>query len=208
MRMTRGWTGLRSALFALAIGLASASGAKASPALINYSTSGGVDSSGVTGANVISFNSVDQGAFVTPSAFSLGEFLTAALPAGVSTSYTNTPFHVTYGINQINGTNTSIEPITITGLLNGTITGPSQSSVVATFNPITTPDFTISSTNNELSVLSTTVSLVPSTTNGGRTTAQAQLLTQIAPVPEPATIAVFLTAMAGVGLRRRLRPRA
>lgn len=208
MRMTRRWTGLRVAVFALAIGLTGASGASASPSLFGYTTSGGVDSTGVSGSNVISFNSVVDGAFVTPSAFSLGEFLVAALPAGVSTTYTNTPFHVTFGIKQVDGTNATIDPITITGVLNGTITGPSQSSVVATFDPVSKPDFTVGSANNELSVLSTTASLVPSTTNGGRTTAQAQLLSHAAPVPEPATIAFFLTAIAGVGLRRRLRPRA
>jgi hypothetical protein len=207
MRMTRGWTGLRTAVFALAIGLTAASGASASPTLINYSTSGGVDSTGVSGPNVISFNSVSNGAFVTPSAFSLGEFLVAALPAGVSTTYTNTPFHVTFGINQVNSTNTSITPMTITGELNGTITGPSQSSVVATFDAVSSPNFTIGGANDVLSILGTTVSLVPSTTNSGRTTAQAQLLSNSAPVPEPATLAVFATAIAGITLRRRLRAR-
>jgi hypothetical protein len=206
--MTRGWTGLRTAVFALAIGLTGASGASASPSLFSYSATGGVDSTGVVGSNVISFNSVSTGAFVTPSAFSLGEFLVAALPAGVSTTYTNTPFHVTFGVQQVDGTNTTITPITISGVLNGTITGPSQSSVIATFDPVSKPDFTVGASNNELSVLSTTVSLVPSTTNGGRTTAQAELLSHIAPVPEPATIALFLTAIAGVGIRRRLRPQS
>lgn len=208
MRSTSGWIGPRTAAFALAIGLMAASGASASPTLINYSTSGQIGSTGVSGPNMVSFNSVADGAFVTPSAFSLGEFLVAALPPGVTTTYQNTPFSVTYAIKQVNGKDTSIAPITITGKLNGDLTGPSQSSVIATFNPISVPNFTIGELDNTLSILGSTVSLVPSTTNGGRTTSQAQLFAQAAPVPEPTTFAVFAVAIAGLGYTRLRRAKA
>ena len=52
-----------------------------------------------------------------------------------------------------------------------------------------------------------TVSLVPSTTNGGRTTVQGQVTVTASAVPEPATAALFLTAAAAYGLRRRFRAR-
>jgi hypothetical protein len=205
MRISRGWTGLRTAVVALAFTALSATGASASPSLVNYSTSGTVNATGISGSNVISFNSVSNGAFVTPSAFSLGEFLVAALPAGVSTTYSNTPFSVTFGIQQVDGVNVSFLPVAITGHLNGTISGPSQSSVVATFDPVATPNLNVGGSSDVLSILSPTVSLVPSTTNGGRTTVQNQLLSNSIPLPEPATLAVFLTALAGLGLHRRLR---
>ena len=57
-----------------------------------------------------------------------------------------------------------------------------------------------------LAILDAAVSLVPSSTNGGRTTAQGRNVVQQVPTnntPEPASIAVFLTAIASVGLRRR-----
>ncbi len=90
------------------------------------------------------------------------------------------------------------------------MSGPDQSNVVATFDPISKPNFTTGGFGNTLSVLDPQVSLVPSTTNSGQTTAQAHLAVVAAPsssnqVPEPATIAFFLTTIAGLGLRHRFR---
>jgi hypothetical protein len=102
-------------------------------------------------------------------------------------------------------------PVTIDGVLNGTITGGSQSEVVANFNTTTLAPFTTGNFSNTLAVLDSPLSLVPSSTNGGLTTAQAQMIVQSIspqPAPEPTSIAVFLTAIAGVSLRRRLRRRA
>jgi hypothetical protein len=178
--------------------------------LMGYSTSGRIGVTGISGPNVISFNSVAQASFEAPSSLSLGEFLVAALPAGISTTYTNTPFQISYIDQSVDGNNpgTNQTPIMLTGLLNGTVTGPSQSSVVATFNPIPINEFQTGNFQNILSLQNSSLSLVPSTTNGGQTTAQAQIIVKAAPVPEPATIAIFLTAIAGVGLRRRFRAAA
>jgi hypothetical protein len=202
------------AAVALAMGLAGASAAEAAP-LISYSTSGTIGLTGVTGPNIISFNSVATGDYDAPSSLSLGEFLVAPLAPGVSSTYTNTPFSITYLTNSIDGAPPvpNQTPITITGTLSGTVTGSGQSNVVATFNPLSTTTFRTGGYNNSFQISDATVSLVPSTTNGGRTTAQSRNSVTAVPapppqVPEPASIAVFLTAAAGLGLRRRTRTRS
>jgi len=208
MRRTHELTGLRTAVVALGLVIASTSAAQAS-ALVNYSTSGSIDSTGVTGAGVISFIPVANSNFTAPSQFSLGEFQVAGLLGTQTTTYDNTPFHITYLVNSVDGTAPSPNetPIQISGVLNGSITGGSQSSVEATFDPIGTPTFLTGDIQNTLTIKNNSLDLVPSTTSGGRTTAQARL--DIAPgtpsnTPEPTSIALFVTALGGLGLRQRL----
>ncbi len=221
MRQTRGWNGLRTAVVALGLFAWTSSGAEAS-ALVTYQTSGNVKfDSGVTGDNVINFNSVSKVAdaanpgtfiipgFISPSSFSLGEFQVAPLDEGKITTYVNTPFSINY-IPIDEGTGTAVsesKPTPITGVLNGEVTGADRSTVVATFNSATIPDFVTGLNTNKLSINDTSLSLVPSTSNGGRTTAQAYLEStpSATPIPEPTTIALFLTTLAGLGLRHRVR---
>jgi PEP-CTERM motif len=180
-----------------------------------YSTGGTVDNSGITGTNVISFTPVVSGAFTTPSSLSLGEFQVATLPTGSQTDYNNTPFSITYNPVTIAGQNYTGGPITITGTLSGNVTG-SQSSVVATFNSITSPVFTSADGTylNTLSVLNSPLALVPSSA-GGITTVQAGLVTTFPSpaggggtnppaTPEPTTLAILGTALVGLGLRKQL----
>ncbi len=210
MRQTRGWNGFRTAVVALGIAALAASGADAA-ALMTYSTVGStIESVGVAGVGAISLNTVNSGSFTNPSSLSLGEFQVAELPEGTSTTYTNTPFHFTFQSKTIDGVEPvpNGTPIVINGVFNGMVNGSNQSTVVATFDPATTiPGFTTGLYTNSLVIPDLNLSLVPSTTNGGRTTAQA-FLTAIptgAPVPEPTTIALFLTTLAGLGLRHRVR---
>ncbi len=209
MRQTRGWNGLRTTVVALGIAALAASNADAA-AVMNYSTVGStIDSAGVTGVGAISFNSVSSGQFTNPSSFSLGEFQVAPLPEGTSTSYNNTGFKLTFLSKLIDGVEPvpNATPIVVAGALNGTVNGSNQSTVVATFDPTTIPEFTTGLYTNNLSIPDLNLSLVPSTSNGGRTTAQAYLnaTTNAPPVPEPTTIALFLTTLAGLGLRHRVR---
>lgn len=171
-----------------------------------YGTSGSIGMTGITGPNVISFVPEASGAFTSPSAFSLGTFVVGYLPPGQTTTYNHTPFAITYAALKVNGNEPTPNqsPITVTGFLNGTVTGPTQSDVVATFSPVAKPTFLTGDYVNKLSVLDPQVSLVPSTTNGGRTTAQAYIQVSAAPIPEPTTIALFATTLVGLGLRRRL----
>ncbi len=170
-----------------------------------YATSGSIGMTGVTGANVISFIPEASSAFTTPSAFSMGTFVVGYLPPGARTSYDNTPFSITYTALKVNGNEPTVNqtPITISGVLNGSVAGPSTTDIVATFSPIENSAFLTDGYINKLSVLDPQVALVPSTTNGGRTTAQAHLRVSAAPIPEPTTIALFATTLLGLGLRRR-----
>lgn len=211
MRNSCRWTGLRTTVFALGFVALSVSSVRAD-AIMNYTTSGSIDSGGVSGPGVISYIPVSNGTFNSPSAFSLGDFQTAALPSGQSTTYVNTPFHITFLANTVNGNtpNPNQTPIQVSGVLNGTVTGSNQSSVVATFDPISNSTFLTGQYSNTIGILDSPLSLVPSTTNNGQTSAQATLDTQFQgtnPIPEPTSIALFLTTLAGLGVRHRVRAR-
>ncbi len=209
MKTTHGWFGLRNAMVALGVAALGGTGAQAAPvsSFVEYSTSGTIDSAGVTGAGTIAFNSIAAESFQASDNFSnfgLGEFLTGALPEGVSTAYVNTPFAITLGVQKINGADPTPNqtPITLTGTLNGTVTGKDSNDVIARYDPLP-PAFQTGGYLNTLSFFENNKSalLVASSTNGGRTTTQLQLAVQ--PVPEPASIAVFLAAAGGLGLLRR-----
>jgi hypothetical protein len=219
---------LRASAFALAcVALAGADVKAAALSGVNhtYSTGGTVLDQGIsspdgsTPTNAISFTPVVSGAFTTPSSLSLGQFQVSTLPTGKETDYNNTPFTITYSPLTINGSDypTTASPITITGTLNGAITG-NQSSVVATFDKISSPVFTSADGTylSTLSVLNTPLALVPASA-GGITTVQAGVVTTFPSpagsggdnsVPEPTTFAILATAVVGFGLRQRLRSRS
>jgi hypothetical protein len=206
MRMSCRWTGLRAGILAAGLVVLSASSGRAD-AIMNYTTSGSIDSTGVSGPGVISFIPVSTNQFNAPSAFSLGDFQVAALPDGQTTTYVNTPFHITYLANTVNGQapDPNETPIQVSGVLNGKVTGSNQSDVVAKFNPISDPTFVTGQFTNTMSFNDNPLSLVPSTTNNGQTSAQAHLDSTFNPVPEPTSIALFLTTLAGLGVRHRVR---
>jgi hypothetical protein len=204
--MVRRWSGISK--LALTLGLVLGSGLPVSAStLMSYTTSGTIDSTGVTGSSIISFKPLTDASFNSPSFFSLGDFQVAALPAGQSTTYDHTPFHITLIVDKADGSVPSPNdtPIVINGELNGTITGPKQSTVRATFDAVGSPSFQTGQFLNILTLPDSGLYLVPSTTNNGVTTAEAHLRTLPAPtIPEPTTIALFLTTLTGLGLRRYL----
>ena len=103
----------------------------------------------------------------------------------------------------------------MTGHLNGTVTGPFQSSVQVSFDPISSPVFALPNNGSgTLNLLKNDQELlVPSSLNNGQTTLQAQVATATSPlgsetgVPEPSTIALFLSTVGGLGLRRLVQRR-
>lgn len=213
MQTTRGWTGFRTAAIALGLFVAGASGARAD-GILNYTTSGGPGTANINGAPAISFVPVQNGSVDTASNISLGTFVVAALPNGQSTTYNNTPFSLSLIPNAFNGTTVQDTPVQVTGYFNGTVTGANQSSVKVTFNPVTTAAFSIGAGAGTLDLSNSQELLVPSSVNGGQTTLQAQVATTNAPsgggdtsAPEPSTIALFLSVLGGVGLRRMVQGR-
>jgi hypothetical protein len=218
MHMTRGWTGLRTAVIALGIIAWTTTGAKAD-ALLTYSTAGSIDTSvGVTGANVISFvptpppgGTVTSTTVDASSNLPLGSFQVAALPSGTTTTYNDTPFSITFLPSKYSGIAlTDPNPVTITGTLSGSVSGSFQSTVQATLNPITTGSFDLAGASSTLNNLENQKLLVPSSA-GGITTVEAVVSTAgghpESPVPEPSTIALFLSTVGGLGLRRFVRNR-
>lgn len=222
MRRNREWTGPGLAVVALLLGLGTASSARANGmtsetttsdppplSVMAYSTAGAVGTTGITGANVVSINTVAGGTVKTPSAFSLGEFVVSALQEGQKTTYERTPFSFTYLVSSINGAtpDKNETPVEVRGELTGTVDGPDQSNLVATFDPVTIdPVFRTGDFLNTLKV-GGSVLLVPSSNNGGRTTVQARISSSAVPAPEPTTIALFVVASVGLGLRHRMRSR-
>ena len=93
-------------------------------------------------------------------------------------------------------------------MLNGTLSGSNQSSLVATFNSIDKPTFQTGLYSNSLTSPGSAVNIVPSTTNNGLSSVQVALTSTAtgSPVPEPSTVLIFGASIVGLGLwgRRRL----
>jgi hypothetical protein len=224
MRMTQGWTGLRTAVIALGLFACALPGAKADP-ILTYDTAGAVSISppssfGITGSNMISFVPITSATVDANSNISLGFFQVTGQAAGQSTTYDNTPFSITYTPTSVDGnavTGTAgSNSATISGLLNGTVTGNDYSTVVATFTKVTDATVqTVDGGNLVTSVISIPQGsqlLVPSTTFNGETTVEALVTTtsvpvNVTPAPEPSTIALFLSTLCGLGLRRHVLAR-
>jgi hypothetical protein len=232
MDRTRGWTGLLSSVVALGL---MAGGARADallsndvapntvdvPTLLAYSTVGStIGTDGVSGATgstpAITFVPV-SGSALTPSTLSLGSFQASALGDGQSVTYNNTPFDIKFTATSVNGAGDFLPngtPIDVKGVLNGTLTGADQSGVTATFGPAGTsgafayPTFVTGLYTNLLKIPDNPISVAPSTTNSGLTSAQAYVasaLTPNSPVPEPSTVVLFAATIAGLGFRHRIR---
>jgi hypothetical protein len=223
MRMTLGWTGLRTAVVALGLGACAQTGvdaaaisATSSDAILGYSTAGSVDTTkagdGVSGTNVISFVPITNSQVSATSNVPLGSFQVASELTGQSTTYTNTPFSISFIPATVAGeTPSTSSPVMITGVLNGTISGSNQSSVVATFNTfngVSTVNTSAGTFNSTFSIpQGSTLPLVPSSAGNGATTVEGMIATTLSstnevPAPEPSTIALFLSTVCGLGLRK------
>jgi hypothetical protein len=212
MRMTQGWTRLRTAVVALGLLACTSTGAKADQMvsnLLDYSTAGSVlTDTGVTGKNVISYVPITNASIDPTSNLPLGSFQVAALPAGQTTTYANTPFSITFSPLSYNNVTlpSTTTPVTLTGTLNGQIRGSYQSSVKVEFNPITDGAFPLAGASSTLNMLQNDQKLLVPAAVGGTTTLEGMITTNgtpgEVPAPEPSTIALFLSTIGGLGLRR------
>ena len=222
MRTTFSKNVSRTSALALTCLALSGANAKAATVLHTYSTSGSILGDGITSSDgstpttvPISFNPVVSGSYTAPSSVGMGEFVVSTLKDGQSETFNKTHFTITYNPVSINGTGypSTGTPVTMTGELNGMISG-SQSSVKASFDPIVSPVFSSADGQylSTLQVLNNPLDLVPASA-GGRTTVQGAVTTTtpapagggISNTPEPTTFAILATAMLGLGLRHRLR---
>ncbi|HWE34949.1 MAG TPA: PEP-CTERM sorting domain-containing protein [Isosphaeraceae bacterium] len=183
------------------------------PQPLSYSTSGAIDTTNVSGTNAISFHSMGMTTVPGTNSIDLGQFQVTALPPGTTATYANTPFTITF-LPQQGGA--AGAPVVLNGVLNGVVDG-SSSNVTVSFpppagtvqiQPFPGPplkvDFGLGGMTDTLTVANSTFDLSPAA-GGGVTSVLGQV--GAASVPEPATVAIFLTAIAGAGLRRRRRPR-
>lgn len=212
MSLTKGLTRLRSAVLALGM-VAGAGTSVEAAAILKYQTATAIDlSSGITGANLISFTPA-SGAGVDLASGSvnagLGTFTVAPPASGTKTVYDNVKFAITFLPQSIDGTAISSVSQVITGVLNGVVDSPYHSTVVATFDqPKGSLD--LGSQVITLSFPKGDKLLVPSQSNGGVTTAEALIAStgkDAPPVPEPSTIALVLTTIGGLALRQRVNGR-
>jgi hypothetical protein len=210
MRMTQGWTKLRTAVIALGLLVWTTAGAKAEPIsnLLTYGTAGSVDTSiGLTGANVISYVPITNAQIDPTSNIPLGSFQVAALPDGQTTTYNNTPFSITMVPSAFNNRPINeATPVTVSGTLNGSITGKYQSSVNVSFQPVT-GTFQLAGATSTLNMLQNDQKLLVPASAGGTTTVEGMISTAglrnpPAPVPEPSAVALFLSTIGGLGLRK------
>jgi PEP-CTERM motif len=190
-----------------------------------YNTSGSI--SGPSGDVPITYDpQATTSMLSTPGSVNLGEFVTNPLPTTASLTYNDTPFTIFLSVGAFNPNSSTSGPIdnaiyTISGMLNGTISGDGTSSMMATVTSITAgsepaiPPFPIS----DLVIAAQGVA-APNGGSQGITMLTGQVLVAGNPVPpplglgsptptpEPSTIAVFGLALAGWACRRLVRSRA
>ena len=175
-----------------------------------FTTSGQIGSDGVTGFNAISFRSQADPIWGTTGSRYLGQFLTAPMPPGLTTTYNNTSFSISLlpvGL-QLDGNwyTQNLQPIVLKGRLNGTLNGTDYSNVVATFDPVNPwVDIVQGGLSGSTTFLSGIGPFVIK--SNGTTDATMSWLTLAnpspVPVPEPSTLAIFASSLAVAWAARR-----
>ena len=123
-----------------------------------------------------------QNAVIDPTSnIPLGSFQVAPLPVGQTTTYDNTPFTLTFVPTRTRIVATRCRPststpVTVTGTLTGSVTGPYQSSVQVDFNPVVNNGFQLESgSSSTLNLLPDDQKLLVPSSAGGITTMEGQI---------------------------------
>lgn len=199
-----------AAVGGLALGLGVASTAQASPIVnqVTYSTSATIETQGVTGTPVVSFQGVTNGTLTTGQPFDLGKFVIGDPQPGTVTNYSYTPYELTLKITSVNGApvSSSEGTISIPGSLYGSIVSGGGSWLVPflggytlpvegqgpplPFQGVIAPPFSTGNLINYLSLGPT----APDPTQ--RVESLQGILNQTNPVPEPGTVTFFVVSVA------------
>jgi hypothetical protein len=203
--------------FILALALSHAPEVKAATAQSNaadpsysYTTTGSI--SGMTGTQPIQFYGLYGSGTLNPTTPSpIGQFITSPLPATATLTYNNTPFVIDLNVVTAPGSPIPNYDYQITGRLNGYITGDGHSTMMAYVTSITgndygtgtIPPFPIS----ELQLSAPLMIAAPNGETSGFSTLTGQLnIPNLPPplgAPEPASVVLFGTALAGWFFHRR-----
>jgi hypothetical protein len=173
-----------------------------------YSTSGTIAPINGNSIGPVGFTGTSS-TLTTPGSINLGQFSIQPLPSTGTLTYTNTPFTIFLDVNNPSTASTPQSFYTIAGTLTGTVTN-GKSGMVASITSISGPGLdpsVLPFTVSQLSITPLTLN-APSGATAGSTTFYATvepLLGIPAAAPEPSSIAAFAAAIAGWGLRRKLR---
>ena len=190
----------RPALALLVTSLLSAT-ALGSPITFTQQTSGWV---GTSNTGVVTLNPTPTTTpLVAPGPLTLGSFFVQGQPDGVTVNYNNVPFRIFTNMQAVGTSQPTNLYLTINGVLNGSITGSTHSDLVATITSTTPSSVGTELYPASLIQYSGPVTLAPN----GTTTLTAVLPTPFTiTTPEPATLAIFGAAFAGMlALRTRRR---
>ncbi len=149
---------------------------------------------------------------VLPGSLDLGQFQTETIPIGGILTLNHTPFTINLNLAAAQGVGEPVKfapNVTVSGEINGTLSGNGVSSLEAKIASVTPSwpgplPFDISSLTTANPII-----LAPSGVSSGSTAFSLSVPTGISPsffsIPEPTTLAVFATALVGLGFRRWLR---
>jgi hypothetical protein len=204
-RLTSRWLPL---LFTPLIALGFARTVRADP--IPYTSSGAVGALGADGGSSVGNFSINatNGALFGPGSLQLATFQAPAVPDGATLTFNDMPFYINVDFHPDGQTNDN-DQLTIHGEINGTLTGGTSSSVVATVTSVqstgTNPlPFSLGNFN-----ALAPQTLAPSGYSGGATTLIGQVTALSTPEPTPLALVGILAL--GTVLRsgvRRMQQRA
>jgi len=182
---------------------------QASAPSFGFTTSGQISGEGITGVNALSFLSQSQPIWGTTGSRYIGQFMAAPLPPGITTTYRNTPFSISVLPAGLNVDDTwytkDLQPIILTGRLNGSLSAGGISNVVASFDPVDPwVDIVKGGIDGSETFLTGVGPFIVSGSGSTNVNLNWALVTA-SPVPEPSTLAVIASGFTLACYARRRR---